>query len=98
MYEFYVCVCVYSNVPSVSRASPTMQLFDGNVITEVVTSRSEWLIVVLFTEERRLKDDEYPLTVQLNWGKDDREGRFLLKDMDEKTHLVGVTVINVVQC
>ncbi|KAK2145409.1 hypothetical protein LSH36_684g01025 [Paralvinella palmiformis] len=38
-------------------------------------------------EERRLKDDEYPLTVQLNWGKDDREGRFLLKDMDEKTHL-----------
>ena len=45
---------------------------------------------MLFTEERKLKDDEYPLLVQLNWGKDDREGRFLLKNMDEKTHLVSV--------
>ena len=30
-------------------------------------------------EERRLAPDEKPLLVQLNWNKDDREGRFVLK-------------------
>ncbi|GMT00578.1 hypothetical protein PENTCL1PPCAC_22752, partial [Pristionchus entomophagus] len=30
-------------------------------------------------EERRLDGDEKPLLVQLNWHKDDKEGRFLLK-------------------
>ncbi len=30
-------------------------------------------------DERRLMDEEKPLLVQLNWHKDDREGRFLLK-------------------
>lgn len=30
-------------------------------------------------EERKLSDHERPLIIQLNWGKDDREGRFLLK-------------------
>uniref|UniRef100_A0A6A7FPY9 Afadin-like n=1 Tax=Hirondellea gigas TaxID=1518452 RepID=A0A6A7FPY9_9CRUS len=33
-------------------------------------------------EERRLADDEKPLLVQLNWNKDDREGRFLLRRVD----------------
>ncbi|KAL8593983.1 hypothetical protein ACOMHN_045666 [Nucella lapillus] len=36
-------------------------------------------------EERRLGDGEKPLWVQLNWGKDVREGRFLLKNENEKT-------------
>uniref|UniRef100_T1K929 PDZ domain-containing protein n=1 Tax=Tetranychus urticae TaxID=32264 RepID=T1K929_TETUR len=36
-------------------------------------------------EERKLDDDERPLLVQLNWHKDDREGRFLLKRIDEKS-------------
>lgn len=36
-------------------------------------------------DERKLEDDEKPLLVQLNWHKDDREGRFLLRRMDEKT-------------
>ncbi|XP_051697858.2 afadin isoform X6 [Oryctolagus cuniculus] len=31
-------------------------------------------------EERRLDVDEKPLVVQLNWNKDDREGRFVLKN------------------
>nr|CAB3266623.1 afadin [Phallusia mammillata] len=30
-------------------------------------------------ESRKLGDHEYPLLVQLNWIKDDREGRFLLR-------------------
>ncbi len=29
--------------------------------------------------------DEKPLLVQLNWHKDDREGRFLLRRLDDKT-------------
>ena len=29
--------------------------------------------------ERRLNPEEKPLLVQLNWHKDDREGRFLLR-------------------
>ena len=40
------------------------------------------LILFLFSEERRLADDEKPLLVQLNWNKDDREGRFLLRRVD----------------
>ncbi|XP_078261312.1 afadin isoform X3 [Rhinoraja longicauda] len=31
-------------------------------------------------EERKLDKDEKPLVVQLNWNKDDREGRFVLKN------------------
>lgn len=34
-------------------------------------------------EERRLGEPERPLFVQLNWHSDDREGRFLLKRIDE---------------
>jgi afadin len=30
-------------------------------------------------DERQLAPDEKPLLVQLNWHKDDREGRFLLR-------------------
>ena len=36
-------------------------------------------IVLAFSEERKLLDDERVLFVQLNWGKDVREGRFLLR-------------------
>ncbi|KAH9504709.1 hypothetical protein Btru_062619, partial [Bulinus truncatus] len=36
-------------------------------------------------EERRLADDEKPLYVQLNWGNDVREGRFLLRNEDHPT-------------
>ncbi|CAG7837489.1 unnamed protein product [Allacma fusca] len=35
-------------------------------------------------EERRLEDPERPLLVQLNWHSDDREGRFLLRRIDDK--------------
>ena len=35
--------------------------------------------------ERKLGSEEKPLLVQLNWHKDDREGRFLLRRMDEPT-------------
>lgn len=35
--------------------------------------------------ERKMAPDEKPLLVQLNWHVDDREGRFLLKNVDDKT-------------
>merc|ERR1712038_1695713 len=38
--------------------------------------------------ERRLGFDEKPLLVQLNWHKDDREGRFLLRRIDDVSMLV----------
>jgi len=44
----------------------------------------------LFTEERKLDLEEKPLLVQLNWHIDDREGRFLLKRIDDKTNAQGV--------
>lgn len=37
--------------------------------------------------ERRLGLDEKPLLVQLNWHKDDREGRFLLRRIDEASQM-----------
>ena len=36
---------------------------------------------------RRLGLEEKPLLVQLNWHKDDREGRFLLRRIDEVTQI-----------
>jgi len=44
--------------------------------------------VFILTEERKLSELECPLLVQLNWGKDDREGRFLLKREIDKTTAV----------
>lgn len=35
------------------------------------------------SEERQLDLDEKPLVVQLNWNKDDREGRFVLKNEND---------------
>ncbi|XP_056630189.1 afadin isoform X2 [Diorhabda sublineata] len=35
--------------------------------------------------ERKMAPDEKPLLVQLKWHVDDREGRFLLKNVDDKT-------------
>jgi len=43
---------------------------------------------LLLAEERKLSELECPLLVQLNWGKDDREGRFLLKREIDKTTAV----------
>ena len=40
-------------------------------------------------EERKLGENERPLLVQLDWHRDDREGRFLLRRMDEKSYLPG---------
>ena len=42
-------------------------------------------------------ESEKPLWVQLNWGKDVREGRFLLKNENEKTLRVSV-LVNCVFC
>lgn len=44
-------------------------------------------------EERRLNQDEKPLLVQLNWHIDDREGRFLLKNIDQKTTVSSLLLI-----
>uniref|UniRef100_A0A6M2DRG4 Putative actin filament-binding protein afadin n=1 Tax=Xenopsylla cheopis TaxID=163159 RepID=A0A6M2DRG4_XENCH len=41
-------------------------------------------------EERRLSPSEKPLLVQLNWHIDDREGRFLLRNVDHKTNAPAV--------
>ncbi|KAL0967409.1 hypothetical protein UPYG_G00251890 [Umbra pygmaea] len=38
---------------------------------------------ISFPEERKLDLDEKPLVVQLNWNKDDREGRFVLKNEND---------------
>ncbi|CAF0924092.1 unnamed protein product, partial [Didymodactylos carnosus] len=42
-------------------------------------------------EERKLDGDECPLWVQLNWGKDQREGRFVLQNakIGQKSKSVG---------
>jgi len=41
----------------------------------------------VYIDERKLGVEEKPLLVQLNWHKDDREGRFLLRRIDEKTNV-----------
>lgn len=45
------------------------------------------LMRMCLTDERRLGMDEKPLLVQLNWHMDDREGRFLLRRIDDKTNV-----------
>ncbi|XP_054164184.1 afadin-like [Oppia nitens] len=41
-------------------------------------------------DERKLAEEELPLLVQLNWHRDDREGRFLLRRMNDRTCLPGI--------
>uniref|UniRef100_A0A2R5LKM4 Putative actin filament-binding protein afadin n=1 Tax=Ornithodoros turicata TaxID=34597 RepID=A0A2R5LKM4_9ACAR len=43
-------------------------------------------------EERKLGPEEKPLLVQLNWHKDDREGRFLFRRMEDKSRLPTLKV------
>lgn len=38
---------------------------------------------------RQLNDKEKPLLVQLSWVKDDREGRFLLHNVNDKAPVSG---------
>lgn len=51
-----------------------------------------WCICVCVLEERQLDLDEKPLVVQLNWNKDDREGRFVLKNENDILPKVGCSV------
>jgi hypothetical protein len=40
--------------------------------------------------------DEKPLLVQLNWHMDDREGRFLLRRIDDKTNVsMAATLLHI---
>jgi len=50
---------------------------------------AKFAYVYWLADERKLSDMECPLLVQLNWGKDDREGRFLLKREIDKTTAVS---------
>lgn len=50
-------------------------------------------------EEERLDIDEKPLVVQLNWNKDDREGRFVLKnENDAVSAKVGAVPVSDASC
>lgn len=40
--------------------------------------------MLLRTVERKLQPDEYPLEVQLNWTKDEKEGKFVLRNAAHK--------------
>lgn len=58
------------------------------VIWPILSHARKWpqlllLSISCFEEERRLDIDEKPLVVQLNWNKDDREGRFVLKNEND---------------
>ena len=50
-------------------------------------------IVQCITDERKIVDMECPLLIQLNWGDNDREGRFLLKKVQDKTKSVNITEV-----
>ena len=46
------------------------------------------------SQERKLDRNERPLWIQLEWGKEGREGRFLLKNDNVKTFHVDPAVAN----
>lgn len=52
-----------------------------------VYHRCLFFFLTIYVDERKLGVDEKPLLVQLNWHKDDREGRFLLRRIDEETNV-----------
>lgn len=58
-----------------------------------LTTKSLFILLVLLlnkTEMRQLNDKEKPLLVQLSWVKDDREGRFLLHNINDKAPVSGL--------
>ncbi|KAK3576959.1 hypothetical protein CHS0354_005964 [Potamilus streckersoni] len=72
------CIRVASSATTRDVVEILMEKFrpDMRMLTESKYSLYE---VHVNGEERKLFDDERPLYVQLSWGKDVREGRFLLK-------------------
>lgn len=46
------------------------------------------------SQERKLDPNERPLWIQLEWGKEGREGRFLLKNENVKTFPVDSNTVN----
>lgn len=54
-----------------------------NVCSEYRRGRANVPVCGSVSEERQLDLDEKPLVVQLNWNKDDREGRFVLKNEND---------------
>lgn len=65
------------------------ELFCPSIYYHVyIFERQQFVHLTLsYLDERKLGPDELPLLVQLNWNMDDREGRFLLRRMDEKTYV-----------
>lgn len=62
------------------------------VVTNILHNHYFTFFSFYVEEERRLDIDEKPLVVQLNWNKDDREGRFVLKNENDALPLkVGAT-------
>lgn len=58
--------------------------------------KNSYLHISVYIDERKLGIDEKPLLVQLNWHKDDREGRFLLRRIDEKTNVFIYIFISII--
>ena len=96
--EFYGVMRFYFQEPGDKVATKCVRVTSGQMAQEVVEIlvekfRPDMKMLTLphfglyetyaNGEERRLKDEEKPLLVQLNWHKDDRDGRFLLKNEDE---------------
>ncbi|XP_071440496.1 uncharacterized protein [Hetaerina americana] len=80
------CIRVASSAPATAVVETLIEKFRPDMR---MLSVPEYALYEIHEngDERRLADDEKPLLVQLNWHKDDREGRFLLRRIDDKTNV-----------
>lgn len=68
-----------------TRFTPTVVLILAPILNYCCPGLDFYYFYFSQAEERCLGTGEKPLLVQLNWHKDDREGRFLLRRADEKS-------------
>ncbi|CAL4087255.1 unnamed protein product, partial [Meganyctiphanes norvegica] len=80
------CIRVPSNANSQQVIETLVEKFRPDMRMLSVPEYALFEIHENGAEERRLGEDEKPLLVQLNWNKDDREGRFLLRNIKEHSN------------
>lgn len=77
------CIRVASTATAKEVVDVLVEKFHPDM--RMLTMNEYNLYEVHVNDERKLADDECPLFIQLNWGADMREGRFLLKCAREIT-------------
>ena len=65
-------------------------LYESHNMQGFLINSSGILNLISFCLDRKMKDNEHPLIVQLNWAYDDKDGKFILKNESRRRRSTDV--------